>query len=74
MTTDEQEGRRQAEAMQPVPFKVSDSVHLSGGVRPMKVIRLEDYGNMAVCQWTDEDGQECEDSFPVRSLVGVGTE
>ncbi len=75
MTTDPEEGRRQAEAMQPEPIKLGDKVRLSaGGDRVMTVVALKDYGNMVVCEWSqwDEsfhDAVKHHDAFPPRSLV-----
>lgn len=69
MTTDEEEGGRQAAAMQPAPIKAGDRVRLSAGTRAMTVVALEDYGNMAVCEWHDGEGRS--ESFPVRSLARV---
>lgn len=77
MTTDEEEGRRQIEAMQPRPFAVGDMVRLSaGGSRTMTVVGLEDYGNQVVCEWGDDACKMLEQIadgfrgiFSARSLV-----
>ena len=75
MTTDPEEGRRQAETMQPEPIKVGDRVRLSaGGERVMIVVAMEDYGNKVVCEWKGEDQIVYDDRFPVRSLVRVEAE
>ena len=83
MTTDEQEGRRQIEAMQPEPIKVGDKVCLRAAAsfvsqaevdakagRVMTVKAMEDYGNVAVCEWGEAPHTD-RDTFPVRSLVRV---
>lgn len=51
MTVDPEEGRCQIEAMKPEPLKVGDKVRLAAGQSVMVVVELEDYGNMAVCEW-----------------------
>lgn len=76
MTTDEEEGKRQIAAMQPAPFKVGDKVRLSAGSQTMTVVALEDYGNMAVCEWEPEPvppdhAAQYRDTFSARSLVRV---
>ncbi|SRR5690349_11251700 len=77
VTTDPEEGARQIEAMKPEPLKVGDKVRLSaGGERTMTVVELQDYDNMAVCDWDDPaavlpEMRELRDTFPVRSLVRV---
>ena len=67
MTTDEEEGRRQAQSLQPAKIAVGDSVRLRAGQKLMTVAALEDYGNVAVCE--NEHGGR--DSYPVSSLVKV---
>ena len=80
MTTDEQEGRRQAEAMKPPALKVGDKVRLAaGGDRVMAVVELQDYNFAAVCEWaTSEDAEGKSEvkreRFSVRSLVLVERE
>lgn len=77
MTTDPEEGRRQIEAMQPEPIKVGDKVRLAaGGECTMTVVELQDYDNMAVCEWDPKQRdvnlwEIKRDTFPVRSLVRV---
>lgn len=74
MTVDPQEGRRQIEAMQPPALKVGDKVRLSaGGERVFTVVELQDYDNMAVCDWGDMS-MGGRATFPVRSLVRVEPE
>ena len=68
MTTDEEEGRRQAQSLQPAKIAVGDSVRLKAGTRIMKVIALEDYGNVAVCQ---EEQEGWRDSHTISALVKV---
>lgn len=77
MTTDPEEGRRQIEAMKPEPLKVGDKVRLAaGGERVFRVAELQDYGNMAECEWYEPLGvgdavARRFDIFPVSSLVLV---
>ena len=76
MTTDSDEGRRQAEAAKPEPLKVGNKVRLRAGGNVMVVVALEDYGNQAVCEWRSlvgTDGQPGDflmrEPFPAASLV-----
>jgi hypothetical protein len=73
VTTDPEEGRRQIEAMKPEPLKAGDTVRLAAGSErtTMIVLEMQDYDNMAVCEWEAEDGIIHEEPFPVRSLVRV---
>jgi hypothetical protein len=72
VTTDPEEGARQIEAMKPKPLKVGDKVRLAAcGERTMTVVELQDYDNMAVCEWKAEDDIVHDEAFPVRSLVRV---
>jgi uncharacterized protein YodC (DUF2158 family) len=73
MTTDPDEGRRQIKATKPPAIKVGDTVRLrAGGERTMTIVALEDYGNMAVCEWQHHEGalaQAERDTLPVSGLV-----
>ena len=70
LTTDEKEGRRQAEVMKPEPFKMGDKVRLAaGGDRIMTVVEMQDYGNQVVCEW--DEPMKMDEIFPVSSLVRV---
>ena len=71
MTTDPEEGRRQIEAMKPEPLKVGDKVRLKAGTQVMRVVQLEDYGNMVDCNWFEDGDVACSDTFPAASLVRV---
>ena len=67
MTTDPEEGRRQIESMTP-HLKVGDEVRLkAGGNRVMHILSFEDYGNMAVVEWKEDD-IVYDDRLPVSSL------
>jgi hypothetical protein len=70
MTTDPEEGQRQAEAMQPPKLKVGDKVRLKAGSLLMRVVSLEDYGNQVVCEGEPD---QCE-TYSARSLVLVASE
>lgn len=71
MTTDADEGQRQAEAMQPPKLKVGDKVRLMAGIQHMTVVALEDYDRLAVCERQNGPEGMVREAFPVVGLVLV---
>jgi len=72
VTTNEEDGYAQAQRMQSPKIAVGDTVRLKAGTYPMKVVALEDYGNKAVCEGVEDQGEEGQETYPVSSLVKVG--